>query len=64
MRVRVQTYSLPDQRIKNTLLSADSGAVTLIPKSDQPLVKNEMKLPAADVTRLRHPASATNGKTP
>ncbi|HSD28855.1 MAG TPA: hypothetical protein VLL75_16255 [Vicinamibacteria bacterium] len=52
MRVRVWTYSLPGQKMEGTLLRADSGAVTLVPKSDQPLVGGEMRLPAADVTRL------------
>lgn len=52
VRVRVSTYSLPGQRIEGTLLSADSSAVTLVPKSSQPLVAGEMKLPAADVTRM------------
>ena len=52
VRVRVWTYSLAGQRIEGTLLGADSSAVTLVPKSDQPLVAGELKLPAADVTRL------------
>ncbi|HSD29163.1 MAG TPA: hypothetical protein VLL75_17815 [Vicinamibacteria bacterium] len=52
VRVRVWTHSLPGQRIEGTLLRADSGAVTLVPRSDQPLVGGELKLPAADVTRL------------
>ena len=40
------------KRIEGTLLSADSDAVTLVPKSDQPLVGGEITLPAGDVTRL------------
>ncbi len=52
IRVRVRTYSLPNQTIEGTLLAADSGAVRLVPKSDQPLIGGEMKLPAADVTRM------------
>jgi hypothetical protein len=52
IRVRVRTYSLPKQTIEGTLLSADSSAVTLVPKSEQPLLGREMKLPAADVTRM------------
>ena len=52
IRVRVRTYSLPNQAIEGTLLSADSGAVRLVPRSEQPLLGGEMKLPAADVTRM------------
>lgn len=52
VRVRVWTFSLAGQRIEGTLLSADSAAVTLIPKSSQPLLGGEMRLPAGDVTRL------------
>jgi hypothetical protein len=52
IRVRVRTYSLADQAIEGTLLSADSGAVALVPKSEQPLLGREMNLPAADVTRM------------
>jgi len=52
IRVRVWTYSLPGERIEGTLRSADSGAVRLVPKSDQPLLAEEMTLPAADVTRM------------
>jgi hypothetical protein len=52
IRVRVRTWSLPNQTIEGTLLSADSGAVTLVPKSEQPLLGREMKLPSADVTRM------------
>ena len=52
IKVRVWTDSLPNQRIEGTLLSADSSAVTLIPKGSQPLLGGEMRLPAADVTRL------------
>jgi hypothetical protein len=52
VRVRVWTYSLGGQRVEGTLISADSSAVTLVPKSDQPLLGGEMKLPAADVTRM------------
>jgi hypothetical protein len=52
VRARVWTYSLGGQRIEGTLLGADSSAVTLVPKNDQPLVAGQMALPAADVTRL------------
>jgi len=52
IRVRVWTYSMGGQRIEGTLLSADSNAVALIPKGSQPLMAGEMRLPAADVTRL------------
>jgi hypothetical protein len=52
IRVRVRTYSLPNQTIEGTLLSADAGAVRLVPKSDQPLIGGEMRLPAADLTRM------------
>jgi len=52
IRVRVWTYSMGGQRIEGTLLSADSNAVALIPKGSQPLLAGEMRLPAADVTRL------------
>ncbi len=52
VRVRVWSYSLPGQRVDGTLLGADSSAVTLVPKSDQPLLTGELKLPAAEVTRL------------
>jgi len=52
VRVRVWTYSLGGQRIEGTLLSADAAAVTLVPKSSQTLLAGEMRLPAADVTRL------------
>ena len=52
IKVRVWTYSLPNERIEGTLLSADSSAVTLVPKSSQTLMAGEMRLPAADVTRL------------
>ncbi len=52
IRVRVRTYSLSGQTIEGTLLSADSGAVALVPKSEQPLLGREVKLPAADVTRM------------
>ncbi len=52
IRVRVRTYSLPGQTIEGTLLSADSGAVRLVPKSERPLLGEEMKLPASDVTRM------------
>jgi hypothetical protein len=48
----VWTHSLSGQRVEGTLLGADSSAVTLVPKSDQPLVRSELTLPAADVTRL------------
>ncbi len=50
--MRVRTYSLPNQVIEGTLLSADSGAVRLVPKTEQPLLGSEMKLPAADLTRM------------
>jgi hypothetical protein len=52
VRVRVWTHSLPNHRIEGTLLSADSTAVALVPKSGQPLLGGEMRLPAPDVTRL------------
>jgi hypothetical protein len=52
VRVRVWTYSLGGQRIEGTLLSADAAAVTLVPKSSHALATGEMRLPAADVTRL------------
>jgi hypothetical protein len=52
IRVRVRTYSLPNQAIEGTLLSADLGEVTLVPKTEEPLLGKEMKLPSADVTRL------------
>jgi hypothetical protein len=52
IKVRVWTYSMGGQRIEGTLLSADSNAVTLVPKSSQPLLTGEMRLPASDVTRL------------
>ena len=52
VKVRVWTYSLPDERIEGTLLSADSAAVTLVPKGSHPLLGGEMRLPAPDVTRL------------
>jgi hypothetical protein len=52
VKVRVWTYSLPDERIEGTLLSADATAVTLVPKGSQPLLGGEMRLPAPDVTRL------------
>jgi hypothetical protein len=52
IKVRVWTYSMGGQRIEGTLLSADASAIMLIPKSSQPLVAGEMRLPAADVTRL------------
>jgi hypothetical protein len=52
IKVRVWTYSLPNQKIEGTLLSADSAAVKLVPKCGLPLLGGEMRLPAADVTRL------------
>jgi hypothetical protein len=52
LKVRVWTYSMGGQRIEGTLLSADSSAVTLIPKGGPPLLAGEMRLPASDVTRL------------
>lgn len=52
VRTRVWTHSLPNHRIEGTLLSADSTAVTLVPKSNQPLMGGEMRLPTPDVTRL------------
>jgi hypothetical protein len=52
IRVRVRTYSLPGQTIEGTLVSADSDGVSLVPRSDPPLLGGEMKLPAADVTRM------------
>jgi hypothetical protein len=36
--VRVWTYSLPGQTIEGTLVSAEAGAVRLVPKSEQPLI--------------------------
>jgi len=52
IRVRVQTYSLAGQTIEGTLRSADSSTVRLVPKGEQPLLAEEMALPAADVTRM------------
>jgi hypothetical protein len=52
IKVRVWTYSMGGQRIEGTLLNADASAVTLVPKSSQPLTTGEMRLPAADVTRF------------
>jgi hypothetical protein len=52
VRVRVRTYSLAGHTIEGTLLSADSGTVKLVPKSEQPLLGGEMKLPASDVSRM------------
>jgi hypothetical protein len=49
LRVRVWTHSLEGQRIEGTLVSADSAAVTLVPKSSQPLLGGELRLPASDV---------------
>jgi hypothetical protein len=52
LKVRVWTDSMPNQRIEGTLVSADSGAVTVVPKGGDGLVAGELKLPAFDVTRL------------
>lgn len=52
LRVRVWSHSLPGRTIEGTLLGADSGRVTLVPKDDEPLVPGEMSLPAIDVTRM------------
>ena len=52
VRVRVFTHSLAGQRIEGTLRRADSGAVRLVPKSDQALIAEEMTLPSKDVTRM------------
>lgn len=52
VKVRVWTYSMGGHRIEGTLLNADAIAVTLVPKSGQPLTAGEMRLPASDVTRL------------
>ncbi len=45
LRVRVWTYSLAGQRIEGTLRSADSSAVKLSPRSEQPPFAEEMTLP-------------------
>jgi len=52
VRARLWARGLGARSLAGTLVAADAGAVTLVPKGAAPLAAVELSVPAADVTRL------------
>lgn len=52
IRARVFTRALPGRAIEGSIVSADTSAVTLVPKWADPFERGEMTVPTSDVMRL------------